>query len=136
MYIPSFVESMTLLMLIGVLIGILLYHRKQARLMIDGLIAVLVTGIFASMLLQHREEQRIEGQESAVRAALAQLNEQALVYAVLKEVELGPSGLPVEISPRWFRQGLPMNAMVPGRQPWLDYAPLGYEGDNPPYQVI
>ncbi len=133
---PFYVESLTLLLLIGVLIGVLLYHRRHHRLLIDGLIAILATGIFASLLLQRRQESRTAEQVVRVRQSLAQLQEQALFYGILREVELGPSGLPTQISPLWFRQGLPMNTMVPGRQPWIDIAPPGDLSEDPPDPVI
>ena len=46
-------------------------------------------------------------------------------------------GFPRYISPEWFvADGLPMNATVPGRHPWLDVAPPDDHSDHPPDPVI
>jgi len=132
-----FVESLIALTLMGLLVGVLLYNRKQPRLLVDGLIALLLVGVLVCVVLFHREQNEMTRHYQTVRDALAVLHERAFYHGVLGKDEQDAKGFPQTISPLWFRaEGLPMNAAVPGRQPWLDIAPQGDDSYHPPDAVI
>ncbi len=132
-----FVDSLTALLLTGVLIGVLLYHRKQHRLLVNSLIGLLVIAVLASMLVNHHEKRLNSNQHEAVHLALEQLHDKATFVGALDVDAVGKEGFPLEISPLWFRdEGLPMNVTVPGWHPWLDIAPLGDHAQQPPDPVI
>jgi type II secretory pathway pseudopilin PulG len=106
------------------------------RLLIDSLIALMVVGILAGVILfQRAQTQKVEQCET-VQQALARLQEQVLYRGALGEVDITDAGFPSDISPLWFGNNMPLNLMVPGRQPWLDVAPEGDNGDDPPDPVV
>lgn len=132
-----FVECLIALTLVGLLVGVLLYNRKQPRLLVDGLISLLLVGVLVCVVLFHREKDKISRHYQTVWDALAVLHEQAFYHSVLGKDEHDIKGFPRTISPLWFRaEGVPLNATVPGRQPWLDIAPDGDESYHPPDPII
>ena len=132
-----FIEILIALTLVGLLVGVLLYNRKQPRLLVDGLISLLLVGVLVCVMLFHREQDKMSRHYQTVRDALAVLHEQAFYHSVLDKDEGDVKGFPETISPLWFRaEGVPLNATVPGRQPWLDIAPDGDDGYHPPDPVI
>lgn len=134
------IDSLVGLVLIALLLSVLLIHRRQQRLLIDGLIALLLVGVLASAVPYFRERQRWNEQYISVQRALARLYEQATYHGVMQVHEVRGEGelvFPATISPMWFAgEGLPVNVAVPGRQPWLDIAPLGDFSDHPPDPVV
>ena len=137
MGIRLFVDSLTALLLVGVLVGILLYHRKQYHFLLNSLIGLLVTGVVASIMI-HRHDKRLnQDQHERVHQALDQLQDKITIVGAMKMNSAGQESFPHEISPLWFRaEGLPTNVAVPGKQPWLDIAPQGDHSDQPPDPVI
>jgi len=115
---------------------VLFVNRQQHRLLVNSLIALLMTSILATTLLVHRQEQQQAHQIQQVHEALTQMYDQALYHGALGDEEMGPSGMPITVSPVWFKGGLPLNASIPGRFPWLDIAPPGDLSDQPPDPVI
>ena len=111
---------------------------NNPRLLVDGLISLLLVGVLVCVVLFHREQDKMSRHYQTVRDALAVLHEQAFYHSVLnKDDEADVKGFPRTISPLWFRaEGVPLNATVPGRQPWLDIAPEGDDGYHPPDPVI
>lgn len=130
-----FIDSLIGLVLVGLLVGVLLVHRKQ-RLLIDSLIALLLVGVLASLLLYHRNKERSNQQYQLVQQALALLHDQAAYHAAMGLGESGVSDFPAAISPLWFRTGLPTNVLVPGWHPWLDIAPSGDLEQDPPDPIM
>ena len=118
------------------LIGVLMYNRKQQRLMVDGLIALLLVGVLTSVVMHRREQSRRSEEYTQVHEVLAQMHEQAVYRGVLQVGEDGIAGFPKDISPLWFPDGLPVNQLVPGSQPWVDVAPENDENDHPPDPII
>jgi hypothetical protein len=111
------------------------------RLVVDSMIALMLVGILAGVLWYHREQTRELETREQVHHALARLYEQALYHGALEQDHpetLSPVGFPLNISPQWFTDEawLPLNVLVPSRQPWLDVAPTGDSGDHPPDPVI
>ena len=115
------------------------------RLIIDSLIALMLVGILASIMVYHREQQKLASRYQTVHRALARLHEQVVIHGALIENETGTGGYPANISPTWFSSAatsldphsdLPMNVMVPSRQPWVDVAPPGDLSDHPPDPII
>ncbi len=131
------IDSLIGLTLIGMLLSVLLIHRKQQRLLVDSLIALLSVAVLVSVLLYHRERNRWAQEYKSVHNSLAQLYEQATYRGVLEVRDQPTPGFPRYVSPEWFvADGLPMNATVPGRNPWLDVAPPDDFSDHPPDPVI
>jgi len=125
------------LVLLGLLVGVLLIHRRQ-RLLVDSLIALLFVGIFTCVLLYHRNKQRLSEQHLLVQQAIATLNDQ-VAYQTALMVEHKSSGgrsFPPFVSPLWFKSGLPMNPLVPGWHAWLDVAPVGDAQNHPPDPIV
>ncbi len=129
-------DSLIGLALLGLLIGVLLYHRKQQRLMVDALIGLLLVGVLASVILYRREQHQKNERYEAVVKALDRLHDQAEYHGVLAVRQTGRTGFPSVMSPLWFRSGLPMNVAVPGWHPWLDIAPPGDMSIHPPDPII
>lgn len=105
------------------------------RLLIDSLIALMLVGILAGILVYHQHEAQELKRYRQVHEALAHLHEQALYHGALGAVDTSPTGFPLTISPLWFEGHVPLNVSVPGRQPWLDIAPVGDNNDHPPDPV-
>ena len=57
-----FLYALMGLVLLGLMIGVLLIHRKQ-RLLVDSLMILLFVGVLASVLLYNRNKKRLEGAE-------------------------------------------------------------------------
>jgi len=131
-----FVDSLIGLSLIGLLIGVLLYHRKQQRLLIDSLIALLLVGVLASVLFYRWSKKHNLERYRVVQEALSALSDQAEYQGVLASGDSGVSRFPAVMSPLWFRSGLPMNVAIPGWHPWMDVAPPGDTSEHPPDPVI
>jgi hypothetical protein len=106
------------------------------RLLIDSLIALMVVGILAGVIFYQRGQTQQVSQCETVQQALAKLQEQVLYRGALGEVDNSDAGFPREVSPVWFGSDMPLNLMVPGRQPWLDIAPEGDLADDPPDPVV
>jgi len=107
------------------------------RLAVNALIAAMVLALLASVLWHNQRERRLLSKYQATHEALALLHEKAIYHGTLSREAVSPTGFPLVVSPVWFRaEGLPLNAMVPGRQPWMDVAPPGDTKDHPPDPVI
>ena len=116
------------------------------RLIVDSLIALMLVAILGTVLLHYRQQQREFEQLSVVHRALAQLHEQTRYYRAMEQVHqakqrhtrtLNPkTAFPEYISPMWFDGELPLNVLVPLRQPWLDLAAAEDDGVHPPDPVI
>ncbi len=130
-----FIDSLIGLVLVGVLVGVLLVHRRQ-RLLVDSLIALLLLGVLASVLLYHRNKKLLDQQSQLVQQALAVLHDQIAYHAAMELGESGTTVFPAAASPLWFKTGLPMNILVPGWHPWLDVAPTGDMEDDPPDPIV
>lgn len=134
-----FIDSVVALLLAGVLTGVLFHYRGRPRLLVNSLMALLLIGVLASVLLYQRERQNNQRRHDTVHLALSRLRDKALLFGALDFDVHDPNGnaYPLEVSPTWFREeGLPMNVMVPGWQPWIDLAPAGDLSDQPPDPVI
>lgn len=108
------------------------------RLLIDSLIAIMLAGILAGLVMNHRHESAQLEQVRRVHQSLARLQEQVIYHGALEQADADRSatGFPMQVSPMWFDNELPVNAMVPGRQPWMDLAPEGDMADHPPDPVV
>lgn len=106
------------------------------RLVIDTLIALMLAGILGAVILHYRYEQRRIIEVQQVHQSLSRMQEQALMRGALEVSRTGEQAFPHSISPLWFNDGLPMNALVPPQQPWLDVAPKDDRSDQPPDPVI
>jgi hypothetical protein len=104
--------------------------------MIDTLIAAMLVAVLALVLLYHRGQQRTLARHQQVQKAMIRLQEQMLFHTALDETPKSSAGFVKEVSPSWFAEGVPVNALVPQAQPWLDLAPEGDAHDNPPDPVI
>lgn len=130
------IDGLIGLMLIGLLVGVLLLHRKQQRLLVDSLIALLLVGVLASVLLYRRHNLQLIEQYAGVQQALATLQDQVAYQAALEVGKSGDTVFPAGLSPLWFNSGLPLNTAVPGWHPWLDVAPQGDLDDHPPDPIV
>jgi len=106
------------------------------RLMIDTLIALMLAAILGGLVWHHRAQARDVSQMQTVHRALARLSEAIVYHGALIAKDDGQAGFPKTIAPAWFGEQLPVNVIVPGRQPWIDVAPTGDHGDHPPDPVI
>jgi hypothetical protein len=105
------------------------------RLAIDSLIALGLVGVLGLVLADYRATARKLEEERQVHLALSRLAEQARYHGALEQPgECGPV-FPATISPAWFKNGLPLNAVALGH-PWLDVAPAGDGADDPPDPVL
>ncbi len=105
------------------------------RLLIDTMIALLLVGVLAGLLWYHRDQQNEVRQVQAVHDALSALYEESLYHGTDPD-SLTAAGFPKTISITWFDNHVPMNETVPTTQPWLDVAPMGDGSDHPPDPVI
>ena len=106
------------------------------RLLVDSLIALMLVGILSGVLLYHRLAAWEIRQLQQAHLALAQMQEQVLYREALGMAGEDERKFPPAISPLWFSAGLPVNPWVPGRQPWIDLAGSGDWGDDPPDPVL
>lgn len=106
------------------------------RLIIDTLIALMLVLALAGIILHFRQEQFRIGQCRMVQQSLLKLQETTVYRRALGEADLNVYGNPATVSPLWFTDGVPTNFNIPGRHPWIDMAPSGDMGDNPPDPVI
>jgi hypothetical protein len=106
------------------------------RVLVDSLIALMLAAILVGVLIQHREEQHKLERVQHVHQALTRLYDQAAYRVAVAEVMKTPTGFAAFISPLWFEDDLPVNVIVPGKQPWLDIAPDGDTNDHPPDPII
>ena len=106
-------------------------------IVIDSLIALMLVLLLGGMLVHYRNEQAKILKYQQVHAALSTLQEQALYRGAMMEADSAePRRFPLEISPRWFDNRMPVNRLVPPGQPWLDVAPPNDKNDHPPDPVI
>lgn len=106
------------------------------RLLVDSLIALMLAGILAGVLLHHRKQTYRLDQTLLVHQALGKIQDQVLYRGALEQGRPGAPQYPTAISPLWFEGNLPLNILVPGRQPWIDLAPMNDLGDHPPDPLI
>lgn len=106
------------------------------RLVIDTLIAVMLAAVLAAVILHYRQEQKQLVQYRVVFQSMSRVYEMAVYRGALGEATVNAHGYPQEISAAWFPEGLPSNTIVPGRQPWIDFAPPGDMSDHPPDPVV
>ncbi len=118
------------------------------RLLVDTLIALMLVGILVGVLLYHRQRTAELRDIALVHQSLAMLHEQAIYHGALQplndpqdggQAAQGENPMPATISLAWFGLSIPVNPLAPvlsGDQPWLDLAPPGDSGDHPPDPVI
>ncbi|NJL32508.1 MAG: hypothetical protein HC898_13330 [Phycisphaerales bacterium] len=106
------------------------------RLIIDTLIAAMLVGILAGILLHYRAEAREVEHWRVVQLSLSRLHEVMQYHKALEEAKSGEVNSPIMVTPLWFEGSLPENPLVPGRQPWMDIAPGKDQGLHPPDPVI
>ena len=106
------------------------------RLIIDTLIVAMLVGILAGILLHYRAEAREVDRIRAIHLSLARLRDQMLYHKSLEEARSGMINKPIMVSPLWFEGNLPDNPLVPGRHPWMDIAPAHDMDLHPPDPVV
>lgn len=106
------------------------------RLIVDSLIALMLLGILVAVVVYHRQNERRLSDHALVHGALASLHEQMVYRSAMGEVEVNEAGHATTIDPDWFEQQVPRNLLVPPEQPWLDVAPADEFSHHPPDPVI
>lgn len=119
------------------------------RLIVDSLIALMLVCILGAVLVHYQQEQRRLEDVRFVHRSLARLHEQATYRGALSDVmdresaSSEPRGhadrvlhFPRRVVPHWFDRELPLNVLVPLRQPWIDVAPADDMSDHPPDPVV
>ena len=96
----------------------------------------MLTGLLVGVLWYYRQDAWELEQRQTAQKALARMQEQVLYQGALIQAKETGRAFPESVSPIWFGADLPMNTIVPGRQPWLDIAPPGDTADQPPDPVI
>jgi hypothetical protein len=105
------------------------------RRLVDGLIVLMLAAVVGGLLWHYQQERARLDRFQQVHESLRRLYEQALFQGSLDRNSTN-AGFPKSISRSWFTADLPVNAMVPSEQPWIDIAPPGDKSDHPPDPVI
>ena len=112
------------------------------RLLIDSLIVVMLIGILVGVLLHHRGQQQHHDQLAQAREALARLHEQVLYRDALAsgatdtDADAASHGFPDRLEPAWFGGDVPSNPLAAPDHAWLDVAPDGDTKVHPPDPVL
>lgn len=114
--------------------------KSQAmKRIVDSLMVVLALGIVLSLGLGYvyfvTGKADVPDPEDVVQA-LERLHVESLYHATTGETAVTEGGFVAGIDIQWYGDRVPINAMVPGDQPWLDIAPIGDFHSHPPDPVI
>jgi hypothetical protein len=100
------------------------------RKVTDTLIVLMLITLIGGLVWHYQRSQRELDQCSHVQEALTRMYEQTVAHTTT-DAKSTQAGFPTVISPAWFGQELPMNALAPDA-PWVDLAPKGDMTDHPP----
>lgn len=106
------------------------------RLVIDSLIVVMVLGVLGGILYLNRQDERSQMATADVIEALDRLHEQTRHHTAIETAVAGRDTIVVQVMPGWFGERLPVNILVGPEQPWIDLAPPGDKSSHPPDPVI
>ena len=106
------------------------------RIIIDIMIALMLVAVVAGGFIIYNNRQQDERDIETVRAALHQLHEQAAYHTTVQSAMAGRDTMLVHLHPEWFGEDLPTNVLLKEGHPWLDLAPPGDLGLNPPDPVV
>jgi len=106
------------------------------RVIIDIMIGLMLVAVVAGGFMIYNSRQQDERDIQAVRSALHQLHEQAAYHTAVQSAMAGRDTLLVHLHTEWFGEDVPTNVLLEEGHPWLDLAPPGDLGLNPPDPVI
>ncbi|UCD74706.1 MAG: hypothetical protein JSV91_13070 [Phycisphaerales bacterium] len=106
------------------------------RLLKDTLVALMLVGILAGILWYNRTDRSEQAVLDAVRDDVRRFQQEILLQATLKEVELTERGYPRTVDPAWFGDDMPTNDLLGPSHPWLEIAgPEQCDLHHPPQLV-
>lgn len=105
------------------------------RIVIDSLIVLMLVGVVIGALVMHNNSQTSERDVEEVRAALNRLNEQAAYHTAVQSAMAGHDTMLVHMHEEWFGEDLPVNVLLGEGHPWIDLAPPGDLSLHPPDPV-
>ena len=104
------------------------------RKVTDTLIVLMLITLVGGLVWHYQQGQRGLDQVAEVREALTRMYEQTVAHTTVDNKST-QAGFPRTISPTWFGQELPVNALSPDA-PWVDLAPKGDMTDHPPDPIM
>ncbi len=105
------------------------------RLVIDSMIGLMLVGIVVGVMLYHRQETVALDEVQSVHQSLADLHEAATLHRVLGAEGDARGGYLRIVKPAWFGERMPINVLLGRDHPWIDVAPPGDLAEHPPDPV-
>ncbi len=102
------------------------------RLVVDSVIGLMMVGILAGVLLYHRQASSEIDQVRFVHDSLSRLHEAAVLHRVLAGEGDARAAYPRIVRPDWFGDAMPVNLLLDRDRPWIDLAPPGDHATHPP----
>ena len=95
------------------------------RLFLDTLVALMFVGILAGVVIYHRQAGDVQAQRELARAEVRRFQQQIHLHTALSGGEQRERGYPTTIDPDWFQGNLPDNPLLGPDHPWLEVAGIG-----------
>ncbi|MCC7204033.1 MAG: hypothetical protein IT441_03055 [Phycisphaeraceae bacterium] len=120
------------------------------RLLLNTLIALMFAALTAAAVWDHYHRNSGQTRIDQTRQALAVLQDKTVYHAAMARARYEeqvadanadgvdppkPRPAPM-ILPEWFGSHIPVNALAPAGQPWIDLAPEGDISDQPPDPIL
>lgn len=106
------------------------------RLLIDSLILLMLVAIAIGVVAYRHTSDRQARDRQTVRDSLVMLREQITFHGAIEESTQDGALYPLQVHPWWFTDGQPKNPLVSQDQPWLDIAPPDDYADQPPDPLV
>ena len=94
------------------------------RLFLDTLVALMLVGLLAGLVMYHRQARDTEALRDLARAEVRRFQQQIYLHTALSDGKPRGRGYPASIDPAWFQGNLPANALLGPDHPWLEVAGL------------
>jgi hypothetical protein len=92
------------------------------RLILDTLVALMLVGILAGLVIYHRDARDVQAQHDFARDEVRRFQQQIHLHTALSAGENRERGYPASIDPDWFQGNLPVNPLLGPEHPWLEVA--------------
>ncbi len=92
------------------------------RLIIDSLVALMLVGVLAGMALHHRREKDMDQRIELTHSETQRFHSQIMLQAAMEKTQLTQRGYPATVEPEWFGENLPRNPLLPEGHAWVEVA--------------
>ena len=98
------------------------------RLFLDTLVALMLVGLLAGLVMYHREARDTQALRELTRDEVRRFQQQIHLHTALSNGEQRGRGYPASIDPAWFQGSLPANPLLGPDHPWLEVAGSNQQG--------